>query len=57
MTLTPIWLAQAKMTIGYYNQLRSPAPTPAIKHLDLLLIHWPINCGPCAVGGTTSPGR
>jgi hypothetical protein len=45
------------MTIGYYNQLRSPAPTPAIKHLDLLLIHWPINCGPCAVGGTTSPGR
>jgi|EP01043_Picozoa_sp_COSAG02_P014793 diketogulonate reductase-like aldo/keto reductase len=41
---------QAKMILDYYNQLPSPMPTPNITQLDLLLIHWPINCGPCAVG-------
>jgi len=40
------------MIIGYYNQLPSSVPTANVTELDLLLIHWPINCGPCAVPGT-----
>ena len=42
-------IAQAKMIIGYYNELRSVMPTTNITQLDLLLIHWPVNCGPCPV--------
>ena len=44
-------IAQAKTILGYYNQLPSSAPSPNITKLDLLMIHWPINCGPCAIGG------
>ena len=44
-------IAQAKMIIGYYNQLPSPMPTENVTQLDLLMIHWPINCGPCAIPG------
>lgn len=43
-------IAQAKMIIGYYNQLPSPMPTTNITQLDLLLIHWPVNFGPCSIG-------
>lgn len=42
-------IAQAKMIIGYYNQLPSQLPTANITQVDLLMVHWPINCGPCAV--------
>ena len=45
-------IAQAKMIIDYYNELLSIGPTANITQLDLLLIHWPINCGPCAVSDT-----
>ena len=38
---------QARMIIGYYNQLPSQKPTSNITQLDLLFVHWPINCGPC----------
>ena len=40
---------QAKMIVGYYNALPSVAPTANITQLDLLLIHWPVNYGPCAI--------
>ena len=37
------------MIIGYYNQLPSQLPTANITQVDLLMVHWPINCCPCAV--------
>jgi diketogulonate reductase-like aldo/keto reductase len=53
-------IAQAKMIITYYNSLPSPMPTVNITRLDLLLIHWPVNYGPCSIPGpntipTTDP--
>ena len=40
---------QAKMILGYYNELpsQSPSPTSNITHLDLLLVHWPVGYGQC----------
>lgn len=45
-------IAQAKMIIDSYNELPSSSPTNNITQLDLLLIHWPINCGACAIRST-----
>lgn len=43
-------IAQAKMILGFYNELPSTQmPTTNITQLDMLIIHWPVNCGPCAV--------
>lgn len=38
---------QAKMILGYYNSLPPVSPAPNITQLDLLLVHWPVNSGPC----------
>ena len=70
-------IAQAKLILGYYNELplgpspplpttadaattagatpaRTPLPRSAsanvnITQLDMLIIHWPLNCGPCSL--------
>jgi aryl-alcohol dehydrogenase-like predicted oxidoreductase len=41
-------IEQAKEIIQSYNQL-TPSTGPAITELDLLLVHWPVNYGPCSV--------
>ena len=38
---------QARMILGYYNSLPPVSPAPNITQLDLLLVHWPVNYGPC----------
>jgi alpha-L-fucosidase len=53
-------IAQANMILGYYNALPSIMPTPNITQLDVLLVHWPTNFGPCSIHGppgipTTDP--
>jgi diketogulonate reductase-like aldo/keto reductase len=47
-------IQQAKAIIGYYNSLQ-PSKN-AITQLDLLLVHWPVNYGPCPLpAGKTIP--
>jgi len=41
-------ISQAKMILGYYNQLnstagRSPPAVASVGQLDTLLVHWPVN--------------
>lgn len=53
-------ISQAKMIIESYNALPSNMPTPNITQLDVLLVHWPTNFGPCSIHGppgipTTDP--